>query len=77
MKTIKGPLGCLSYSCTMLSLRKTNQIGLLHRQMGTLSCGNEKLGFYFCCSYDNKQHIMYRNFIESVYMLAHMSHFVT
>ena len=28
----KGPLGCLMFSCTMLNLRKTNQIGLLHRQ---------------------------------------------
>ena len=34
-KTITGPLGCLWYSCTMLSLRNTNQNG--HRQMSTLS----------------------------------------
>ena len=53
---------------------KTNQIGLLHRQVRTLSGENENLlffffffFFYFCCNCGNKQHIMYRNFFESVY----------
>ena len=30
----------------MLSLRKSNQIGLLHRQMNTLSCRDENLSFF-------------------------------
>ena len=41
----KGPLRCLRYYCTMLSLRKTNQIGLLHRQMSIFSLENGNLGF--------------------------------
>ena len=44
-KNHKWPPGCLRHSCIMMSLRKSNQIGLLHRQMDTLSSRNENLSF--------------------------------
>ena len=53
----------------MLSLRKTNQNGLLHRQLYTLSWDYENWAFHFCCNYGNKQHITYRTCL-SQYILS-------
>ena len=50
----------------MLSLRKTNQNGLLHRQMSTLSCENDNLDFFYYVVTMVTNNI-YRNLFESVY----------